>query len=180
LWQKGKCNHCNTTISWQYPLVEITTALISALIVFIAGATIEALFYLVLSWFLVSLFMIDLKEHLLPDVLTIPLMWIGFIYQMQFGNLQDGVIGAMVGYLFLWGIYWLFKLLINKEGMGYGDFKLTAAIGAWIGWQQLPMLILISCTLVILFFILSSKFRQTQAFAFGAFLISGFTILIFI
>jgi leader peptidase (prepilin peptidase)/N-methyltransferase len=189
LLQKGKCRHCHTTISWQYPLVETITALISALIVFIFGATIQAGFYLLLAWFLIALFVIDLKEQLLPDVLTLPLMWLGLVYQIEYGNLQDlqeGVIGAMSGYLFLWLIYWAFKLLRHKEGMGYGDFKLTAALGAWIGWQAMPLLLLVASVLSVVFFLLSrlsalsrlsTKLKRGQAFAFGPFLIVGFVVV---
>jgi len=176
LWQKGKCRHCSATISWQYPTIEIVTALITVLIVFIFGATVETGFYLLLSWFLIPLLIIDIKEQLLPDVLTLPLMWIGFIYQMLHGNLQDSVIGAMVGYLSLWGVYWLFKLVRNKEGMGYGDFKLLAALGAWVGWMALPKLLLIASVLSLLFFAIG-KINKDQAFAFGPFLIVGFLLV---
>jgi leader peptidase (prepilin peptidase)/N-methyltransferase len=173
LTQKGKCKHCGTTISWQYPLIETMTALISALIVFMFGATIESGFYLLLAWLLIPLFVIDLKERLLPDVLTLSLMWIGFIYQMQFGDLQNGVIGAMAGYLLLWSMYWLFKVIRKKEGMGYGDFKLLAALGAWLGWQTIPQLLLSASVLGLIFFVLSST-KKDQVFAFGPFLIAGF------
>ncbi|CAC9434405.1 Leader peptidase (Prepilin peptidase) (EC / N-methyltransferase (EC [uncultured Gammaproteobacteria bacterium] len=173
LAQKGKCKHCGTTISWQYPLVETMTAFISAFIVFMFGATIESGFYLLLAWLLIPLFVIDLKGQLLPDVLTLSLMWIGFIYQMQFGDLQNGVIGAMAGYLLLWSMYWLFKIIKKKEGMGYGDFKLLAALGAWIGWQAIPQLLLSASVLGLIFFVLS-KTKKDQTFAFGPFLIVGF------
>ena len=199
LLQKGKCRHCHTTISWQYPLLETITALISALIVFIFGATIQAGFYLLLAWFLIPLFVIDLKQQLLPDVLTLPLLWLGLVYQIACGNLQDlqaGAIGAMSGYLFLWTVYWGFKLLCDKEGMGYGDFKLTAALGAWIGWQAMPLLLLVASVLSVVFFLLSRlstlsrllglstkfkrgsiKLKRGQAFAFGPFLIVGFVVV---
>ncbi len=199
LFQKGKCRHCNTTISWQYPLVETMTALISALIVFIFGATIQAGFYLGLAWFLIPLFVIDLKQQLLPDVLTGSLLWLGLVYQIACGSLQElqaGVIGAMSGYLFLWTVYWGFKLFRHKEGMGYGDFKLAAALGAWIGWQAMPLLLLVASVLSVVFFllffllsrlptlsalsrlsILSTKLKRGQAFAFGPFLIVGFVLL---
>jgi len=195
LLQKGRCRHCNTPISWHYPLVETITALISALIVFIFGATIQAGFYLLLAWFLIPLFVIDLKQQLLPDVLTLPLLWLGLVYQIACGNLQDlqaGVIGVMSGYLFLWTVYWGFKLLRNKEGMGYGDFKLAAALGAWVGWQAMPLLLLVASVLSVVFFLLSrlsvlstlstllrlsTKLKRGQAFAFGPFLIVGFVLL---
>ena len=173
LAQKGKCKHCGTTISWQYLIIEAMTALISALIVFMFGITTESGFYLLLAWLLIPLFVIDLKEQLLPDVLTLSLMWIGFIYQMQFGDLQNGVIGAMVGYLLLWSLYWFFKIMRKKEAIGYGDFKLLAALGAWIGWQAIPQLLLGASVLGLIFFAVS-RTKKDQAFAFGPFLIIGF------
>lgn len=174
LLQKGKCRGCGSTISWQYPFVELITALISALIVFIFGVTIEAGFYLILAWFLIPLFVIDIKEQLLPDSLTLPLMWIGFMYQMHTGNLEQSVIAAMIGYLSLWLVHWLFKLIRNKEGMGYGDFKLNAALCAWLGSvQALPQLLLTASVLALLFFALSNT-KKEQSFAFGPFLIVGF------
>lgn len=154
LAQKGKCKHCHKAIAWHYPFIETITALISALIVLIFGATVQAGFYLLLAWFLIPLFVIDLKQQLLPDVLTLPLLWLGLVEQIGCGSLQDlqdGVIGAMGGYLFLWIVNWVFKLLSNKEGMGYGDFKLTAALGAWIGWQALPLLLIASVLSVVFF-----------------------------
>ncbi len=178
LAQKGKCKHCGTTISWEYPFVETITALISALIVFMFGATLESGFYLLLVWFLIPLFVIDMKTQILPDVLTLSLMWIGLIYQMYFGDLQEGVIGAMVGYLSLWLVYWLFKIIRKKEGMGYGDFKLLAALGAWVGWMALPKLLLIASVLSLLFFAIS-QVKKDQAFAFGPFLITAYAIQIY-
>ncbi|MBA5248039.1 MAG: prepilin peptidase [Gammaproteobacteria bacterium] len=177
LWQKGKCTHCQATISWQYPLIEIASALISVLIVLFFGLTIEAGLYLLLAYFLIPLFIIDAQQQLLPDLLTLTLLWIGLIYQMQFGNLPAGVIGAILGYLSLWIVYWIFKLLRHKEGMGYGDFKLTAALCAWLGWQQLPYLLTLASLLSILYFLLLTKRNSTQAFAFGPFLIIAFTAL---
>lgn len=170
LLQKGKCRRCSSAISWQYPLVELMAALTSAFVVFQFGITIAGGFYLLLAYFLIPLFVIDLKEQLLPNILTLPMMWIGFVYQMQFGELQEGVIGAMAGYLFLWSVYWGFKLITGKEGMGYGDFKLLAALGAWVGWQVLPMILLIASLLAIgVHLILRSD--KNQPFAFGVFLI---------
>lgn len=175
LAQKGKCKHCNSAISWQYPSIEIITAFSSALIVYAFGATIESVFFLVLAWFLIPLFVIDVKEQLLPDALTVPLVWIGLIYQMQFGDLQSGVIGAMLGYLFLWSIYWIFKLIRKKESMGYGDFKLFAALGAWAGWQALLEVLFIASVLSVVFFIVT-KSDKHQKTSFGPFLIIAFLL----
>ncbi len=177
LWQKGKCKYCQMAISWYYPLIETISTLVSVLIILYFGLTIQAGLYLLLVYLLIALFIIDIKNQLLPDLLTLPLMWVGFLYQMQFGDLSAGVIGAMSGYLLLWSLYWAFKLLRNKEGMGYGDFKLTAALGAWLGWQQLPYLLLLASLFAIGYFLLATQYKTNQAFAFGPFLISAFVML---
>lgn len=177
LWQKGKCTHCQTPISRQYPLIELTTTLITLLIIIEFGLTTKSALYLLLAYHLIPLFIIDAQQQLLPDLLTIPLLWIGLIYQMQFGNLPAAVIGAIAGYLSLWILYWLFKLLRNKEALGYGDFKLTAALTAWIGWQQLPYLLTLASILSILYFLLLTNRNPTQTLPFGPFLITAFTLL---
>lgn len=176
LFQKGKCKHCLQKISWQYPIVELTTGLLSVLVFLYSGANIQTLFYLLLLYFLIPLFVIDIKEQLLPDVLTYPILWLGLIFQMNFGDLSSGVIGAIVGYLSLWSIYWVFKLITGKEGMGYGDFKLTSAIGAWLGWQLLPYVFIVSATLGIIFFLV--KQDKEKQIAFGPFLIIAFVLLL--
>ena len=178
LYLKGRCQDCQEKISWQYPIVELITGLISVLIYIGFDLTFEAIFYWLLLCFLVPLFIIDFQQQILPDKLTLPLMWLGLIFQMNFGNLQDGVVGVMLGYLTLWGIYWLFKLTTKKEGMGYGDFKLSAAIGAWLGWQALPSLFLVSSILGILLFVLRPRMANAEM-AFGPFLIIAFVIIIY-
>ena len=146
LWLKGKCANCKTNISVRYPIVELVTGLLGLLVAFHFGATIQCAAMLLFTYFLVALTLIDLDEYLLPDSLTLPLIWIALIANSfdAFTNLNDAVYGAIAGYLSLWSIYWVFKLLTGKEGMGYGDFKLLAAIGALLGWQLLPVVILLS------------------------------------
>ena len=146
LWLKGKCANCKTNISVRYPIVELVTGLLGLLVAFHFGATIQCAAMLLFTYFLVALTLIDLDEYLLPDSLTLPLIWIALIANSfnAFTSLNDAVYGAIAGYLSLWSIYWVFKLLTGKEGMGYGDFKLLAAIGALLGWQLLPVVILLS------------------------------------
>jgi leader peptidase (prepilin peptidase)/N-methyltransferase len=146
LWLKGKCANCKTDISVRYPVVELVTALLGLLVAYSFGATIQTAAMLVFTYFLVALTLIDLDEYLLPDSLTLPLIWIGLIANTfgAFTTLNDAVYGAVFGYLSLWSVYWIFKLLTGKEGMGYGDFKLLAAIGALLGWQALPVVIILS------------------------------------
>ncbi|MCR6651656.1 MAG: A24 family peptidase [Cellvibrionaceae bacterium] len=143
---KGACANCKTKISPRYPIIEASTALLGALIFWHFGASPQALLGLVLLWSLISLTMIDADHYLLPDSITLPLMWLGIIANMfgTYTSLENSVIGAIAGYLSLWTLYWGFKLATGKEGMGYGDFKLLAALGAWMGWQYLPLIILLS------------------------------------
>ncbi|WP_346797950.1 A24 family peptidase [Halomonas sp. Bachu 37] len=146
LKRRGRCANCNAGISAQYPLVELAGAAFAVAVVALHGATLEAVFLYAACLALLVLAVIDFRTQLLPDILTLPLLWAGFIYQLAFQPLMlsSAVIGAMAGYLVLWSFYWLFKLLTGKEGMGYGDFKLLAALGAWMGWQFLPLLLLLS------------------------------------
>ena len=146
---KGRCAHCKNPISARYPLVELVTALISAIVAWRFGFTWYMAAALVMTWFLVALSVIDLDHQLLPDTLTLPLLWLGLSFSLQPNVLstvtpQEALLGAMAGYLSLWLVYQGFKLATGKEGMGYGDFKLLAALGAWLGWQMLPLIILLS------------------------------------
>ena len=142
----GKCAGCKTPISGRYPAVEILGGLLAAAAIWRFGATVQGIAACGLLWSLLALTMIDFDTQLLPDGITLPLLWGGFIANLwgTFAPLQDAVIGAIAGYLSLWSIYWLFKLIRGKEGMGYGDFKLLAALGAWLGWQLLPVIVLLS------------------------------------
>lgn len=146
LWLKGRCSHCKTPISFRYPLVELVTGLLTAYLVFHFGPSNQGLLALLLLWGLIALTVIDIDTQLLPDNITLPLLWLGLIVNSAgvFVSLSDAVFGAVAGYLLLWSVYWAFKLLTGKEGMGYGDFKLLAALGAWLGWQALPTVILLS------------------------------------
>jgi leader peptidase (prepilin peptidase)/N-methyltransferase len=143
---KGLCSQCHTAISWRYPLIEALTGLSSAYLAWHFGFGGQAFAALLFVWAMIALTFIDLDTFLLPDNITLPLVWAGLIFNMfnYFTDLKSAVIGAAAGYLILWSIYWLFKLLVKKEGMGYGDFKLLAAIGAWFGWQMLPVVVLLS------------------------------------
>ena len=142
----GRCSGCKTRISPRYPLVEAATGLVAGLIAWRFGFGATALTAMLFAFSLIALTFIDFDTHLLPDDITLPLMWLGLLLNINgtFTDLQSAVIGAMAGYLTLWSVYWLFKLVTGKEGMGYGDFKLLAAIGAWFGWQLLPAVILLS------------------------------------
>lgn len=143
---RGKCSACKAPISIRYPLVEAVTGTLTALAMWHFGPTGQALAAIALIWALVALFMIDADTQLLPDQITLPLLWLGLLLNLKgwFTPLADAVIGAAAGYLVLWSVYWAYKLLRGREGMGYGDFKLMGALGAWFGWQALPALILMS------------------------------------
>ena len=143
---RGRCATCAEPISLQYPLVEAATGLAFVFVMMQFGLTAMGAYALLFSLLLLTLTAIDFRTQLLPDVLTYPLLWLGLIANTQghFVDLQSAVFGAIAGYLSLWLIYWLFKLLTGKEGMGHGDFKLLAALGAWVGWQLLPLIVLLS------------------------------------
>jgi len=146
LWLRGRCRYCQAPISVQYPLVELLTAILSAVVIWRFGATLPGLLALFFTWMLIAASGIDLRTHLLPDNLTQPLLWIGLLAALAkvFIHPQAAILGAVFGYLSLWSIYQLFKLLTGKEGMGYGDFKLLAALGAWMGPVALLPIVLIS------------------------------------
>ena len=143
---RGRCAGCKAKISPRYPIIEALTALLSAFTVWHFGPTLTSAAALLLIWSLIALTFIDFDTQLLPDSITLPLLWLGLLFNLigGFVSLPSAVIGAMGGYLSLWSVYWLFKLVTGKEGMGYGDFKLLAALGAWLGWQMLPAIILLS------------------------------------
>jgi len=143
---RGKCASCKTPISPRYPLVELAAGLLSLLVVWHFGLGWQAAAMLLLTWGLLAMSLIDADHQLLPDVLVLPLLWLGLLVNSQalFAALPDALWGAVLGYLSLWSIYWLFKLITGKEGMGHGDFKLLALLGAWGGWQVLPMTVLLS------------------------------------
>jgi leader peptidase (prepilin peptidase) / N-methyltransferase len=143
---RGKCSACRAPISARYPVVEAVTGLLSAFVVWRLGSGWAGLASLAFAYLLIALTLIDYDTKTLPDDLNFPLLWLGLLVNLNgtFVPLRDAVIGAMAGYLVLWAVYWLFKLATGKEGMGYGDFKLLAALGAWLGWQMLPTIVILS------------------------------------
>jgi len=143
---RGKCSQCRTRISLRYPLVELLTAALSTVTALMLGPTLSGLAAVVLVWGLIALAFIDFDHQILPDVIVLPGLWIGLLLNSQqvFTSLESAVYGAVAGYISLWLVYQLFKLVTGKEGMGFGDFKLFALFGAWLGWQQLPLIILLS------------------------------------
>ena len=143
---RGKCKGCGAPISLRYPVVELLSGLLSGYMAWHFGFGLAAVAALLLVWGLLALTFIDADTQLLPDDITLPLLWLGLLLNLSatFTDLHSAVIGAVVGYLALWSVYWAFKLITGKEGMGHGDFKLLAALGAWMGWQMLPLIILLS------------------------------------
>ena len=146
---RGKCASCGARISARYPLVEILGAALAVLVAWRFGYSAALAFGLAYVWAMLALTFIDLDTQLLPDDITLPLLWLGLIANVfgTFTDLRSAVLGAVLGYAILWAVYWAFRLIAKKEGMGYGDFKLLAAIGAWTGWQVLPVVILVSAGL---------------------------------
>lgn len=146
LFLRGKCSNCSTKISFRYPSVEFATGLLTAYVASHFGFSFTGCMAILFTWVLITLTMIDIDEQLLPDNLTLPLLWLGLLINTQgtFTDLNSAIWGAAFGYLSLWSVYWIFKFLTGKEGMGFGDFKLLAALGAWLGWQALPLIILLS------------------------------------
>lgn len=175
LFLRGHCRYCQAAISIRYPLVELLSAVLSAYVAWRFGCTPVMAGALVFTWVIIALAFIDFDTRLLPDSLTLPLLWMGLIFNLLTGNvsLEDAVIGAVFGYLFLWSVYWLFKLVTGKEGMGYGDFKLFAAIGAWLGWQALPLTIVLASIAGALFgiaLIVLGRHQRSTPMPFGPFL----------
>jgi leader peptidase (prepilin peptidase)/N-methyltransferase len=184
LFLKGKCSQCKSSISIRYPLVEAITALLSLVIANHYGVSFETLLLLILTWGLVCLTLIDFDHMLLPDQIVMPLLWLGLLVNISgtFVPLSDAVIGAAVGYMSLFSVFWLFKLITGKEGMGHGDFKLFALFGAWLGWQLLPILILMASVVGAIIGISLMVFKKQpreQAIPFGPYLaIAGWITLL--
>lgn len=143
---RGRCRSCQTPISIRYPSIELLTGILSGIVAYYFGFDWTCLGALLLTWSLIALTFIDVDHQLLPDSITLPLLWLGLFFNLsgQFTTLDSAVIGALAGYLSLWSVFHLFRLVTGKEGMGYGDFKLLAALGAWLGWSTLPAIILLS------------------------------------
>ena len=180
----GRCVECKTPISWRYPAVELITGLLFGLAVWQFGVDGRALAALVLLGLLIALAFIDLDTYLLPDSLTLPLLWLGLLVNLQslFVPLDEAVIGAMAGYSSLWAVYWLFKLATGKEGMGYGDFKLLAGLGAWLGWKMILPILLASSIVgasVGIGLILFAGHDRARPIPFGPYLVMGGIVCLF-
>ena len=175
LWLKGRCSECRTPISPRYPLIELITALLSAIVAWHFGFGLQAACALLLTWALIPLSMIDYDHQILPDAITLPFLWLGLTLSLYpvFADSHASIIGAMAGYLSLWAVYQLFRILTGKEGMGYGDFKLLAMLGAWMGWQALAVIVLLSTVVGaffgILLMVLKGRDHQ-QPIPFGPYL----------
>ena len=182
--QKGKCLDCGHSISLRYPLVEILSALLAAIVTVYYGFSPETLFAIILTWTLICLSFIDLDHQILPDDIIYPVLWLGIITNMfgLFTDIYSSLTGAILGYTILWSVFMVFKLLTGKEGMGFGDFKLLSLLGAWLGWQSLPLIILVSSSLGALIgisMILSGKQDSNIPIPFGPYLaIAGWIALI--
>jgi len=174
----GKCRACKASISRRYPVVEMISGVTLGFIVWKFGISLSALAFSVFTFTLITLAAIDLETHLLPDRITIPLIWLGLLYNLNTGftDIRSAVLGAVFGYLILWVLYWVFKHITGKDGMGYGDFKMLSAIGACLGWKLLPAVILISAVAAsvigLLLLALSGK-DKNSAIPFGPFLAFG-------
>ncbi len=185
LWLRGRCRHCGAKVSARYPLVEALTALLSGFVAWRIGSGFEGIAALLLLWSLLAMAFIDLDTQLLPDDLTLPLVWIGLLFNLMGGfvPLQDAVIGAAAGYLTLWGVYWVYRMATGKEGIGYGDFKLLAALGAWLGWMMLPLIVLLSSLLgavVGIALIVLRRHQRGVPIPFGPFLaVAGLVALLY-
>lgn len=185
LFLRGRCAACSAPISLRYPLVESISALLSAWLGWHYGLGLAGCAALLLAYFLIALSFIDAQTQLLPDSLTLPLLWLGLLINLNglFTPLSDAVLGAVLGYLALWALYWAFLLITGKEGMGYGDFKLMAALGAWMGWQVLPLVLLLASTLGAVFgygMVLARRKTMDQALPFGPCLaIAGLLMLLY-
>jgi len=146
LWLRGRCSSCRNRISLRYPFVELLSAALAAVAAWHFGFNAAGIAAILLTWLLVALAFIDIDHQLLPDAMVLPFLWVGLLLNLLnvFTSLPDAVLGAVAGYLSLWSVFHTFKLITGKEGMGYGDFKLFALFGAWLGWQSLPLIILLS------------------------------------
>lgn len=185
LVQRGRCRACGVNISVRYPLVEIGTALLSLAVALKFGVTLQCAAALLLTWSLICLAVIDADTMLLPDQITLPLVWVGLLLASfeVYVSLHASVYGAVIGYLCLWSLYWIFVLITGKEGMGYGDFKLLAALGAWVGWTNLATIVVISSFTGVVIGIITLKMQhkpKSQPIPFGPYLaIAGWLTLMY-
>jgi leader peptidase (prepilin peptidase) / N-methyltransferase len=184
LFLRGKCAGCGAAISPRYPIVEAISGILSAYAAWHFGFGLAGFAAIVFIWALIALTFIDFDTQLLPDDITLPLLWLGLLLNLNdaFTSLPNAVIGAIAGYLVLWSVYWMFKLATGKEGMGYGDFKLLGVIGAWMGWQMLPLVILLSSlvgAVVGIALIVFAKHGRHIPIPFGPYLAGGGLIALF-
>ncbi|MBX6392277.1 MAG: prepilin peptidase [Burkholderiales bacterium] len=184
LMLRGRCSGCGARISLRYPVVELLTGVATAYAAWRYGLSWAGLGAMVFLWAMIALTFIDADTQLLPDAITLPLLWLGLLLNLNgtFVDLHSAVIGAVSGYLVLWSVYWLFKLATGKEGMGFGDFKLLAAIGAWLGWKMLPLVILLSslvgAAVGIVLIVLAKRGREVPM-PFGPYLAAAGVIALF-
>lgn len=181
---RGRCSSCKTSISLQYPAIEAATALLSVAVAWKFGVSVQTLGGLLFTWTLIALTMIDVHKQLLPDNLTLPLLWLGLVFALfeTYASLHACVIGAIAGYLVLWSVFHVFRLVTGKEGMGFGDFKLLAAMGAWMGWTMLPQIVLVSSVIGAVagsVMLVTGRTRTQQPIPFGPYLaLAGWIALI--
>ena len=184
LFLKAKCSNCKTPISLRYPFIEFLSACLAAMCAWQFGFTLAGFSAILLSWALISLSFIDYDTQYLPDQITLPFLWLGLILNLNntFTDIESAIIGAIAGYLALWSVYHLFKLITKKEGMGFGDFKLLALLGAWMGWQVIPAIIILSSlvgSIIGISLILLKKHQRDIPIPFGPYLaIAGWIALI--
>ena len=181
---RGKCKSCHASISPRYPIIEAISALLCGFAAWHFGYGLAAMGAILLIWALLALTAIDFDTQLLPDDIVLPLVWLGLILNLNgaYTSLHDAVLGAVFGYLALWSVYWMFKLITGKEGMGYGDFKLLAALGAWLGWQLLPLIIILSSlvgAVIGITLIVAVKHGRDIPIPFGPYLAGGGLIALF-
>ena len=180
----GRCSQCNTSISLRYPIIEALTGIITGFVAWYFGYGFITIAAFIFVWSMIALAFIDFDTQLLPDDITLPLLWIGLLINLGngFTDISSAVIGAASGYLSLWLIYWCFKIATGKEGMGYGDFKLLAVIGAWFGWKMLPLVIIFSslmATVIGIGLIIVAKHKRDDPIPFGPYLVGGGLIALF-
>lgn len=184
LFLKGKCSSCGTAISFRYPAIELITGILSVVVAIKFGVSAATLCALFLTWALVALTLIDYDKQLLPDDITLPLLWLGLLISFfdVFTDTQSSLIGAMLGYMVLWTVFHVFRIITGKEGMGFGDFKLLAALGAWMGWQLLPQIILLSSVVGAvtgILMVMTGLTKRQQPIPFGPYLaVAGWIALL--
>ncbi len=175
--RNNRCQYCQQKIDITYFLIELISGISTIVIYLIIGFNIELIYFLMLNYALIILFVMDYKYLLVPNIITIPIIWLGLLYNLYFGNIHAAVVGAIVAYISLWLIFWLFKIITNKDGLGYGDFTLFSIFGAWFGWQILPKILLISSLIGIIFYLIKVK-NPAKVFAFAPCMITALLLIL--